>query len=389
MSSPISLGKIDIKLLIPITSGVLRIITNYIFINLEAEFFNHPVIYNILPSLSRCLGLFFYLREPNIDELCDSDSIKEFKKIKYQKYVFIFLASIFDFLESALSYFEDINVDITSGLDIIFVSLFSFLILKTKFYKHQFYVIILSIILIIILSLLESTNMKISTEEIIKTALKIFSLIFNNLVIVIDKYIIEKKSATVFEIFFYNGLITLILNLIYLIVWNNNEIPDDDEFFYGKELVKYRRKRYFDNFFAYINEIKIKKRFEIVNIISEIFLEFFIRLLFLYTIKFFCPSYLLLILLIQKIPSLFYNKYIDWNSYKAYLTIIIFCFLIFLSLVLIEIIELNFCGLAENTKKNIQLRAQLDALEAENIFNVDGKEEIRNTLIDENLETTN
>ena len=389
MSSPISLGKIDIKLLIPITSGVLRIITNYIFINLEAEFFNHPVIYNILPSLSRCLGLFFYLREPNIDELCDSDSIKEFKKIKYQKYVFIFLASIFDFLESALSYFEDINVDITSGLDIIFVSLFSFLILKTKFYKHQFYVIILSIILIIILSLLESTNMKISTEEIIKTALKIFSLIFNNLVIVIDKYIIEKKSATVFEIFFYNGLITLILNLIYLIVWNNNEIPDDDQFFYGKELVKYRRKRYFDNFFAYINEIKIKKRFEIVNIISEIFLEFFIRLLFLYTIKFFCPSYLLLILLIQKIPSLFYNKYIDWNSYKAYLTIIIFCFLIFLSLVLIEIIELNFCGLAENTKKNIQLRAQLDALEAENIFNVDGKEEIRNTLIDENLETTN
>ena len=389
MSSPISLGKIDIKLLIPITSGVLRIITNYIFINLEAEFFNHPVIYNILPSLSRCLGLFFYLREPNIDELCDSDSIKEFKKIKYQKYVFIFLASIFDFLESALSYFEDINVDITSGLDIIFVSLFSFLILKTKFYKHQFYVIILSIILIIILSLLESTNMKISTEEIIKTALKIFSLIFNNLVIVIDKYIIEKKSATVFEIFFYNGLITLILNLIYLIVWNNNEIPDDDQFFYGKELVKYRRKRYFDNFFAYINEIKIKKRFEIVNIISEIFLEFFIRLLFLYTIKFFSPSYLLLILLIQKIPSLFYNKYIDWNSYKAYLTIIIFCFLIFLSLVLIEIIELNFCGLAENTKKNIQLRAQLDALEAENIFNVDGKEEIRNTLIDENLETTN
>ena len=389
MSPPISLGKIDIKLLIPITSGVLRIITNYIFINLEAEFFNHPVIYNLLPSLSRCLGLFFYLREPNIDELCDSDSIKEFKKIKYQKYVFIFLASIFDFLESALSYFEDINVDITSGLDIIFVSLFSFLILKTKFYKHQFYVIILSIILIIILSLLESTNMKISTEEIIKTALKIFSLIFNNLVIVIDKYIIEKKSATVFEIFFYNGLITLILNLIYLIVWNNNEIPDDDQFFYGKELVKYRRKRYFDNFFAYINEIKIKKRFEIVNIISEIFLEFFIRLLFLYTIKFFSPSYLLLILLIQKIPSLFYNKYIDWNSYKAYLTIIIFCFLIFLSLVLIEIIELNFCGLAENTKKNIQLRAQLDALEAENIFNVDGKEEIRNTLIDENLETTN
>ena len=389
MSPPISLGKIDIKLLIPITSGVLRIITNYIFINLEAEFFNHPVIYNLLPSLSRCLGLFFYLREPNIDELCDSDSIKEFKKIKYQKYVFIFLASIFDFLESALSYFEDINVDITSGLDIIFVSLFSFLILKTKFYKHQFYVIILSIILIIILSLLESTNMKISTEEIIKTALKIFSLIFNNLVIVIDKYIIEKKSATVFEIFFYNGLITLILNLIYLIVWNNNEIPDDDEFFYGKELVKYRRKRYFDNFFAYINEIKIKKRFEIVNIISEIFLEFFIRLLFLYTIKYFCPSYLLLILLIQKIPSLFYNKYIDWNSYKAYLTIILFCFLIFLSLVLIEIIELNFCGLAENTKKNIQLRAQLDALEAENIFNVDGKEEIRNTLIDENLETTN
>ena len=35
-------------------------------------------------------------------------------------------------------------------------------------------------------------------------------------------------------------------------------------------------------------------------------------------------------------------------------------------LVYIEIIELNFCGLSDMTKKNIELRAQIDALIIEN-----------------------
>ena len=256
MVLPVGLGKIDIKLWIPISSGVLKIISIFIFTNTDPIFYNHSIIYFILLSLGRCLGLFFYLREPNINELCDDpDKIKEFKKIKYYNYPFFLLSSIFNFLELSLANFETINDGIEISLDLIFINLFSIFILKTKFYKHQYSVIIISIILTIFISILEFTDSYTSKEEYIKIGLTILSLIFRSLSIIIDKYIIENRSATAFEILFYNGITTLILNAIYLTVCSIYEIPKENIFFEDQTLITYNKKRYYDNFFAYIESI--------------------------------------------------------------------------------------------------------------------------------------
>ena len=312
MVLPVGLGKIDIKLWIPISSGVLKIISIFIFTNTDPIFYNHSIIYFILLSLGRCLGLFFYLREPNINELCDDpDKIKEFKKIKYYNYHFFLLLSIFNFLELSLANFETINDGIEIILNLIFINLFSIFILKTKFYKHQYSVIIISIILTICISILEFTDSYTSKEEYIKIGLTILSLIFRSLSIIIDKYIIENRSATAFEILFYNGITTLILNAIYLTVCSIYEIPKENIFFEDQTLITYNKKRYYDNFFAYIESIN---EFEIFNIFIDIIFEFFMQLTFLFTIKYFSPSYIILIFIIWKIPLLI-NEYIISNSF--------------------------------------------------------------------------
>ena len=368
----VSCGKFDIKLLIPILGGIIRIISNYILLDIYPKFFSHPIIYYILPSLSRCFGLLFYLREPNVNELCDSENIKHFTIIKYQKYILIALSSLFEFLETVLSYFETINVDIENSLDIIFVNLFSLFILKTKFYKHQYIVIIICIILSILVTLLESDELEGTFDEFIKILLLIISHIFSNLKFVIDKYTMENKSASIFEIFFYNGLITLFLYIIYLIIFTNYEITEENEFFKDISfLVDYKEKKYFDNFFSYYESIDAK---EFIYIAIFVIFEFLIRLSFLFTIKYFSPNHLFLLFSITKISNLFNGQEFKW---KSYITIIIYTLIVFLNLVFIEVIELNFCGLSENTKKNINKRAQLESLKSEiNLYKEDDDEEI-------------
>ena len=51
------------------------------------------------------------------------------------------------------------------------------------------------------------------------------------------------------------------------------------------------------------------------------------------------------------------------EAYVIVLSVLFFIICLFMILVYIEIIQLNFCGLSNMTIKNIQLRAQLDCLE--------------------------
>ena len=56
------------------------------------------------------------------------------------------------------------------------------------------------------------------------------------------------------------------------------------------------------------------------------------------------------------------------NEIKIIISLIISIFEVFFILVFLEIIELNFCGLQLNTKRNIQIRADMDIL---NIYSED------------------
>ena len=76
----------------------------------------------------------------------------------------------------------------------------------------------------------------------------------------------------------------------------------------------------------------------------------------LLTIKQFNAFYYIIILL--SVEKIIYN--FDIETWKICLNLIIFIFVIFMTLVFLEIIELNCFGLQNNTKRNINNRAKLD-----------------------------
>ena len=72
----------------------------------------------------------------------------------------------------------------------------------------------------------------------------------------------------------------------------------------------------------------------------------------LLTIKYFTPSHAVILLIIGEISFAFDSI----KNFKLFVTIIIYCIILFMILIFTEIIELNFWNLRKNTKKNISER---------------------------------
>ena len=92
----------------------------------------------------------------------------------------------------------------------------------------------------------------------------------------------------------------------------------------------------------------------IINMIFQ-FLYFLLRIL---TLANFTPTHLLICLSVSK----FIVTLIQIKKSIQYISIIPFFFQFFSLMVYLEIIELNFCGLNKNTKRNIEQRGKEDLL---------------------------
>jgi hypothetical protein len=212
--------------------------------------------------------------------------------------------------------------------------------LKNKLYIHQF----LSLAVIIILGVILNVINLYDKNPTFKSIIIVFSVevtyTFN---IVLNKYAMNKFFCSPFEISFYEGLFALIVNLILL--------------FSTKK----------DNFSAYYKGLDSK---EIWIFIFLMLSRLSFNIFGLLTVKYFTPSHVVIILIIGEISFSFKSK----NDYKLYLTIVIFCFLLFMLLVFTEIIELNFCELQKFTKKNITQRSMAQT-------KIDLKDEINDGLM--------
>ena len=151
---------------------------------------------------------------------------------------------------------------------------------------------------------------------------------------------------------FFEGLFKFILSVITLIVTTSIDK--------------------LDNFLNFWKDERLKGK-EILILISWLFVNFLYLAFLFKIIDIFSPFHLHLSLIISDFIIFFINfKSYNTNQKIFYFLSILFCsFMIF---VFIEIIELNFCGLSKMTKKNIELRAQLDCLLYNN--NDDDDEEI-------------
>jgi len=129
-----------------------------------------------------------------------------------------------------------------------------------------------------------------------------------------------------------------------------------------------------DNIEDFISKFK---GIEILIIISWILVSFSYHAILFKVIDSYTPFYIHMSIIISEFFSLFMKIGEELSIGKILFYVFSFIICPFMILVFLEIIELNFCGLSYMTKKNIELRANLDSIaNEENDINKENDEEI-------------
>ena len=380
----ISFGKTNRYILLILLGAILRPLLS--FSKGQSQFFyngrnEHPIIYNMTYSLGLCLNFILLIilrirnksakkmyieKEKDKDNdkekstfnvlLLEKDERKSFKMNTYdrmhtipskrkniKKYSLILLVSIIDYIAYTFFCLFRINVDNYLnmwGITIGFLSIFSYKILQIKLYRHHYLCIIIIIIEGIGYNIIAN---KFNKENLMDNYSFYLSFLLTeilfSLVNVLDKYLIYKKYIKAYKILFFQGIIEFILGLITLIVTTKlDEV---------------------DNFFDFIRDLDGK---EIGLFISFIILHFLVYSAKITIVDIFSPFHVFLMNILKEfILSFFMDRRNESSIKLTILTLVCIIICLIMILIFIEIIELNFCGLSHMTKKNIELRANLDA----------------------------
>ena len=324
----------------------------------------HPILYCLIYSLGLSLSfilLLIYKKRNKNKSRMNSKEIeqnysnaptnnKEQEKgiSAKNKFLMILFVSSIDYIAMFLSsYFwiTDKNYINTWPVNIIFMTLFSYWILKTKLYKHHY----LAIATIIIFGIIYNIIMDVFTyENITKYYKHYISFFFTEILFSLNyfliKYFMHIKYMISYEILFYEGVFELALGIItYIITTSINKL---------------------DNFIDFCKEIK-ENPLQVLVIIGLIIINFLYNTFLFIIIDAFSPFHIFLSNVLSEFIVFIYaffefNENYDYTKIILGFILLILC--LFMILVYIEIIELNFCGLSNMTIKNIELRARLDSL---------------------------
>ena len=359
MAFCISIGNIGKNIIFPLISCLILIL-QYSFFQKKFENINsHIIVFMITQSIGESLLIIPYIIQRRMNKNIRKETLfkdnkllykkayyEKYKNITLKKYVYLLINSILLFIFDFL--FFDIFVkssDVSFWiLGIILITLFSHLILKEEIYKHHYLSITTIVILGIILDLVNFYG-KIKFD-FISIIIYIMRDIIFSLNVVLKKYILEFLFCSVYEVLFYEGIFRLIAYIIVLSIYTN--MPN-----LNRCDVKYNNLCYIDNFFSYYDSLNWKEILIFIFVMTYYIFYFLFSLL---TIKQFNAFYYIIILL--SVEKIIYN--FDIETWKICLNLIIFIFVIFMTLVFLEIIELNCFGLQNNTKRNINNRAKLD-----------------------------
>ena len=217
------------------------------------------------------------------------------------------------------------------------MSLFSRWILKIKLYKHHYLGIITVVIVGSLYNVILHKFVKDNFENNYSSYLSFFftETLFS-LLNVLYKYYIHKKYIKSYEILFIEGIIEFILGVITLTITTKTGI--------------------LDNYYDFIEQVD---KYEINLFIILTFIQFLLYSFEMIIIDIFSPFHVFLVNVIRECIIFFIFFDTDNLAGSIFVAILIFI-CIFMILVFIEFIELNFSGLSTMTKKNIELRAQLD-----------------------------
>ena len=270
---------------------------------------------------------------------------------------FFLLCFIFLILNSlslySLERFSSIDYDISNFIysndayPIIAITITSRIILKNKYYKHNIISLIFFVLISISIDLffINIYDIKIRFELIQFLLCVIITPTIQSILFVYEKYMIEKLFYSQWTICFVLGIINLLFNgSIHIYILKkivNEESPDFiKQYYYFFETNKVA-----DLIFPYI-----------ISIIIQFILNVFLYL----TLYNFQINYLYICNVLSNI-AFFTENYKDKDN-KKYFFIIFFIFQVFFFMTYLELLELKFCGLDENTRRNIQIRERKEIL---------------------------
>ena len=325
----ITFGKVNKKMILLVIGGITYSLQMYI--ESESIIFGgekgneFPVIYTMLYSLSLCLSFIFLILYKVND--------KKNKKITSS------------LIENRTTYFQDIHNLNQKPKTISWIEKLSWILLVSiiVLLRGLAYTLIFNVF-----------NPNFKQEELLPNIVSFVTEIGFSLTYVMYKYFMLIKFIHPFEIMFFEGIFELLFSIITLIIARSMNKLDKIEDF-----------------------ISQFKGIEILIIISWVIAGFIYHSILFKIIDIFTPFYIHMSIIISEIISLFLRVGEKLPIAQILFYVLSFIICPFMILVFIEIIELNFCGLSYMTKKNIELRANLDVIcEEENDNNKEKDDEI-------------
>lgn len=368
----INAGVCNKRLFYPIIGGIFNLIVNIIIYLVpgDEEIIKHPFILGMNSGLGMSFSIIPFIYSITHSKLrrrerLTTNKMKEdIKKrndpgIKREKYIIIILCAFLDFIQKTLIFFFSKNMENINNVwifNIIFLNAFALMMKENQLYIHHYISGGIMILCGLGLNVFNLYDLEVKQIPLIFVA--IFIEIIFSLEIVLAKYGMDYRFCSPSEMTFYEGIFSLIINTIFLLI--STYIPLKNNFLYTKLLYTTKDnsngKKYLDNIIIYYKNINFV---EIIYFIVIMAGRLSFNLFSYLTIKHFTSSHVFLLLILGE----FSLYLIDKSTLELIITIIIYLIELLMALIFCEIIELDFLGLSDNTKRNIKIRATTINLE--------------------------
>ena len=345
MTKQISFGDINKFLFYPFIAGILKLFLDFFLDYVDKEFAKH----SLTNLFNESLGIFLAVIPFLIDKITNHNFEFKFGKKNYLIILCSFLYFIHKYFMVCITHFDMNNLWL---IDIIFLSLFSYLILDQKIYKHQILSFIVLFVCSIVFFYFYFRTQETQEMKFVDFLIMAFSELTFSVSHVLIKYIFDNfEDCSVWEIGTYEGFLCCLIYLLLLIICSNCEIEEGSKVLQVFNHVNHDGKIYLDTF-GYFKEMG---GFEIGMFLIRMIIRACYYSSILFTLKYLTPSHIVIILLSDEI---YISLQIDATGDVAYIitTIILYPIIYFSIFVFTEIIELNFFGLSQNTRKNIRKR---------------------------------
>ena len=347
-------GEINKKHILPLSLAIYQVL-NKIF----NTYYPKNITNGIFELYSMALGMLSILFLPCIFKIkvTEEEKEREIHKRKWLHYPLLIviywiyhLAKLFMVISKvkARGNDETINPFAESpfafiGLEMILLTVASIILLKYKYFIHHIISMAGFILFGNFSDLLLGSYSEIIKFGAVPIIIQIFGIISDVVYYYYQKYMMEKLFYPYWTISFTAGIgLALFATaiLIYVLVMKEKANPFivDPQRFYS----------YFNG-----NDIGLK----VGKIILLYILSVVNTILNILNIYYFSPNYILISFQFSKFVDVLINE----SDAKKYFTIIFFVIQLFFLMIYLEILELNFCNLNQNTKKSIDFRSTIDS----------------------------